>query len=98
MDIRSSLDALKNVLGVTPAQSSGVQRPKGNAPGEAQAGSSDRATLSAAGSEVVQGLADGGVRAEKVAEIQAALQAGTYAIPASAVAARIVDGMLERGK
>ena len=41
---------------------------------------------------------DGGVRTDKVAEIQAALQAGTYDVPASAVAAKMVDAMLERGK
>jgi anti-sigma28 factor (negative regulator of flagellin synthesis) len=41
---------------------------------------------------------DEGVRTGKVAEIQAALQAGTYDVPGSAVAAKMVDAMLERGK
>jgi anti-sigma28 factor (negative regulator of flagellin synthesis) len=34
------------------------------------------------------------VRAEKVASIHAALAAGTYQIPASAVASKVVDTML----
>jgi anti-sigma28 factor (negative regulator of flagellin synthesis) len=34
------------------------------------------------------------VRPEKVAGIQAALAAGTYNVPASAVAAKLVDAML----
>jgi negative regulator of flagellin synthesis FlgM len=54
----------------------------------------DRATLSAAGSEVAQTAADGGVRMEKVAGVQAALASGTYSVPAQAVASKMVDAML----
>ena len=64
---------------------------------EAEPLTTDRATLSNAGSEVAQSLMNEGVRQTKVAEIQAALAAGTYAVPASAVASRMVDAMLERG-
>jgi anti-sigma28 factor (negative regulator of flagellin synthesis) len=35
-----------------------------------------------------------GVRADKVSSVQAALAAGTYNVPASAVASKIVDAML----
>jgi flagellar biosynthesis anti-sigma factor FlgM len=97
MDIRSSLDGLKTLLGVT-APATAAQRPKAGTAPESNALTSDRATLSSAGSEVAQSAADGGVRAGKVAEIQAALQAGTYNVPSSAVAAKMVDAMLERGK
>ena len=96
MDIRSSLDGLRTLLGVTPATTSGQKRPAGST-ADAQQLTSDRATLSSAGSEVAQSAADSGVRAGKVAEIQAALQAGTYDVSASAVAAKMVDAMLERG-
>ena len=96
MDIRSSLDGLKTLLGVTPAATTAAQRPKPAAEGNSL--NSDRATLSSAGSEVAQSALDGGVRTAKVAEIQNALQAGTYNVPASAVAAKMVDAMLERGK
>jgi negative regulator of flagellin synthesis FlgM len=37
---------------------------------------------------------DAEVRMDKVASIQAALAAGTYNVPAAAVASRVVDSML----
>jgi len=98
MDIRSSLDGLKALLGVTPTATAPAQKPKAGTAPEGNSLTSDRATLSSAGSEVAQSAMDGGVRTAKVAEIQAALQAGTYDVPASAVAAKMVDAMLERGK
>jgi flagellar biosynthesis anti-sigma factor FlgM len=98
MDIRSSLDGLKTLLGVTPAAPGSTARPQAGKPVESGSFSSDRATLSSAGSEVALAATDGGVRTGKVAEIQAALQAGTYSVPASAVAAKVVDAMLGGGK
>jgi len=98
MDIRSSLDGLKTILGVTPAANAAAHGPKTGPAQDANSLTADRATLSSAASEVAQSATDGGVRIGKVAEIQAALQAGTYDVPASAVAARMVDAMLERGK
>jgi flagellar biosynthesis anti-sigma factor FlgM len=98
MDIRSSLDGLKTLLGVTPSATATAQRAKAGAASEGSGFSTDRATLSSAGSEVAQSAADGGVRTEKVAEIQAALLAGTYNVPASAVATKMVDAMLDGGK
>src|SRR3954447_5269044 len=98
MDIRSSLDGLKALLGVNAASPSAAQRAKPGAASEALSTGADRATLSSAGTEVAQSAMDEGVRTAKVAEIRAALEAGTYQVPASAVAAKMVDGMLERGK
>jgi flagellar biosynthesis anti-sigma factor FlgM len=95
MDVRNSLDGLKALLGVNQAAgtpAAGAARNQGAAAGSAF--DSDRATLSAAGSEVAQAAADGGVRMDKVASVQAALQAGTYDVPAHAVAAKMVDAML----
>ena len=97
MDIRSSLDGLKAILGVTPPTTT-APKSKGGQPPEANAFSSDKATLSNAASEIAQGASASGVRSEKVAEIQAALEAGNYEVPASAVAAKMVDAMLGRGK
>jgi anti-sigma28 factor (negative regulator of flagellin synthesis) len=34
------------------------------------------------------------VRADKVASVQAAIAAGTYNVPASAVASKVIDSML----
>lgn len=98
MDIRGSLDGLKTLLGVTPAASPATQRVRNGAGPKDDSRNSDRATLSSAGTGVAQSATDGGVRTAKVAEIQAALQAGTYDVPASAVAAKMVDAMLEGGK
>jgi negative regulator of flagellin synthesis FlgM len=95
MDIRNNLDGLRSLLGVgqttTPAA---AQQSRNTAPAETTALISDSATLSSAGSEVSQTAADPEVRMDKVATIQAALAAGTYNVPASAVASKVVDAML----
>lgn len=92
MDIRSSLDGLKSLLGVAPAATPPPQTRTTTSASSAL--SSDRATLSSAGSEVAQTAADSDVRPEKVASVQAALAAGSYDVPASAVASKMVDAML----
>jgi negative regulator of flagellin synthesis FlgM len=92
MDIRSSLDGLKSLLGVTPPAPAATQR--SNATAASSGLGSDQATLSNAGSEVSLTAADSGVRTDKVASIQAALAAGSYDVPASAVASKMVDAML----
>jgi negative regulator of flagellin synthesis FlgM len=93
MDIRNSLDGLKSLLGVPPASTSAPQR-GANTAASPSALTSDRATFSSAGSEVAQTAADSDIRLDKVAGIQSALAAGTYNVPASAVASKMVDAML----
>jgi negative regulator of flagellin synthesis FlgM len=93
MDVRNNLDGLSSILGVqTPSTASASTR------GGTQAASGgltgDHATLSSAGSEVSLEGAGDGVRMDKVAAVQAALAAGTYRVPASAVATKMVDAML----
>jgi negative regulator of flagellin synthesis FlgM len=97
MDIRSSLDGLKSLLGVMPPAPAAPQA-KGNAGASGSAFASDRATFSSAGNEVSLTAADPGVRADKVAGVQAAIAAGTYNVPASAVASKVVDSMLGLGQ
>ncbi len=93
MDIRSSLDGLKSLLGVSPAATPATQTR--NTPAASSSGlTSDRATFSSAGSEVAQTASDSDVRMDKVSSIQSALAAGTYHVPASAVASKMVDSML----
>jgi len=96
MDIRNSLDGLRSLLGVNPAAPSAPQG-KSNTPAAPSSFDSDRATFSSAGSEVSQAALGEGVRADKVAAVQAALAAGTYSVPASAVASRVIDSMLTAG-
>jgi negative regulator of flagellin synthesis FlgM len=81
-------------LGVTPPVSATPQASQATATGISSELGSDRATLSSAGSEVSLTAADSGVRTDKVAAVQAALAAGTYDVPATAVASKIVDAML----
>jgi len=96
MDIRSSMDGLRSLLGVNPTVASAPQ----NKSGSAAAGSSfdsDQATVSSAASEISQAASGESVRTEKVTAIQAALAAGTYSVPATAVASKVIDSMLAAG-
>lgn len=93
MDIRTSLEGLRTLLGVNQgAPATSQSKASVAAPGSSF--DSDRATLSSAANEVSQAASDEGVRGDKVASVQAALAAGTYNVPASAVASRMVDAML----
>jgi flagellar biosynthesis anti-sigma factor FlgM len=93
MDIRNSLDGLKSLLGVESTAPAATRQTRDLRADESALGS-DRATLSSAGSEVSQASREDGVRMEKVASVQAALSAGTYDVPAAAVATKVVDAML----
>ena len=93
MDIRNSLDGLRTLLGVPSASTSAPQRGS-NTAASPSALTSDRATFSSAGNEVALAATDSDVRLDKVATIQSALAAGTYNVPPSAVASKMVDAML----
>jgi flagellar biosynthesis anti-sigma factor FlgM len=98
MDIRTGFDGLRSLLGVPQPNTTAAQPARNGAAQENNPVSSDVATLSSAGSEVSQSAADDGVRMDKVSSIQAALAAGTYDVPASVVASRLVDSMLGAGR
>ncbi len=99
MDIRSGLDGLKSILGVTQPDAARTQAARRGPSAEPGAFDADNVTFSSAASEVAQAAStEGGVRTDKVAGIQAALAAGTYAVPASAVASSMVDAMLGNGR
>ncbi len=55
---------------------------------------SDHATLSAAASLTAAAAPDSDVRMDKVTAIQQALASGTYNVPASEVAGKMIDQML----
>ena len=92
MEIRNSLEGLNSLLGINsspPAAAEARSQPAGTG-----ALTGDQATLSSAASEMAHSAAGDGVRMDKVASIQAALEAGTYSVPASEVASKVVDSML----
>ncbi len=96
MDIRNSLEGLRSLLGAAPTATP-TGGPKNGATQGASALGADQATFSNAGSEVSQLAGGDGVRMDKVTSVQAALEAGTYAVPASAVASKMVDAMMGGG-
>lgn len=92
MEIRSSFEGLKSLLGVNAAAPAATQSKSAASSGAGL--NADSATLSSAASEMAQSVGDDGVRTAKVAEIQAALASGAYSVPAAAVASKLVDAML----
>ena len=97
MEIRSGLEGLNSLTELTKVAPAITQAQSGAAPAKAatQAGR-DRATLSTAGAEIAQAAANGDVRTEKTAEIQAALAAGNYNVPPMEVAVKVVDSMITK--
>jgi negative regulator of flagellin synthesis FlgM len=98
MDIHNGVDGLKILLGVPSAEPAQPQTSKNSPPASTGAFAGDRATLSNAGSEILETSAEAGVRMAKVAAVQKAIAAGTYSVPATAVAEKIVEAMLVVGQ
>ncbi len=98
MDIRTGLEGLRSLLGVPQTANPPTQPSPSVSSTATSAFSSDRATLSSAGAGVAETAGESGVRMDKVDEIRAAIAAGTYSIPASAVASRLVDSMMGAAK
>lgn len=82
----------KNVGG-TAAAKAGSSAGVANAPTVSN-GSVDHASLSAAGGLAAGSTDMSDVRTAKVAELQQAIASGTYNVSASAVADKMVEGML----
>jgi negative regulator of flagellin synthesis FlgM len=94
MNVNNNLQGMQQLL-----SSQEVSSPAGKTEGSGAQpvqGSADQATLSAAASVAAAASAtpDSDVRMEKVAAIQQALASGTYNIPASEVAGKMMDHML----
>ena len=98
MEMRNSLDGLKTLLGVPSTEPTKTPSTRNASATDAPGLAGDRATLSNAGSEVSQTAADSDVRMDKVAAVRAALAAGTYNVPASAVAGKVIEAMLGTGQ
>lgn len=93
MEIQSSLEGLKSLLGVSTTATPATQA-NSAVVSESSGIGADRATLSNAASEMAQSTGDDGVRMDKVNAVQAALADGTYAVSSSAVASKLVESML----
>jgi flagellar biosynthesis anti-sigma factor FlgM len=98
MDIRSSVDGLRNLLGVPSNASDQLQQVKSQTGSAPASLAGDHATLSSAGAEVASAASESDVRMDKVSATQAAIASGEYNVPAGAVAGKVVDAMLSRGK
>lgn len=98
MEIRSSLESLKTLLGVPASGAVSVQQPKSAETAETAAIPSDTATLSSAGTSAAQAASETSVRTAKVEAVRSALTAGTYSVAAEKVATKIVDSMIESGQ
>lgn len=97
MEIRDSAETLKAFLGISSTASTRSQQVPGSKGIEAKhAVSGDQATVSQLGLEISHEI-NNDVRMERVVAIQQALAAGTYKVPATAVADRMIDAMLTRG-
>ena len=92
MNVQNNLQGLQQLF-----SSQEVPQTTGKA-GASQAaemkGSADQATLSSAASAASAVAPDSDVRMEKVAAIQQAVANGTYSVPASEVAGKMIDQML----
>jgi len=93
MNINNNLDALQQIFSsqeVTKPQSGG----KASQPTDYSLGRADETTLSPAASLAAQTASDSDVRMDKVSQIRKALAEGSYQVPSSEVADKIIDQML----
>lgn len=92
MNVNNNLDGLQQIF-----SSQEVTRPesgKAAYSSESSPASADEATLSPAASLAAQASSDSDVRMDKVAEVQKALADGSYQVPSSEVADKIINQML----
>jgi len=87
--------ALGNLSGVSQAAQTATTN-GATAPATSPAVSlgTDQASVSSTGGLVAQALSTPDVRTDKVASLQAAIASGSYQVPASEVAGKIVDSLL----
>lgn len=91
-----SLDVGKTTTSSPVRDVTGGRTKAFNSSPTAASGTGDAATLSAAGGLAVQ-AAGSDVRMARVVQLQQAIASGSYNIPASAVADKMIEGMLKVG-
>ena len=99
LDGISTLQTALSGLNVSDAQAAAAAQSRTKATTGAetsavQAGTLDRASLSAAGGLAAQGADNSDVRLGRVAELRTAIANGSYNVSPSAVADKIVEGLL----
>lgn len=92
MNVQNDLQGMQQLFSSQEVTQT-ASKPGASQAGEANAGA-DQATLSPAASAASAAATDADVRMEKVAAIQQALLDGTYGVPASKVAGKMIDHML----
>lgn len=92
MNVNNNLQGLQQLLGSQDVTQAAGRTSASKVP-DAKAGG-DEATLSAAASVAAAAAPDSDVRMAKVTAIQQAVASGTYSVPASEVAAKMIDSML----
>lgn len=96
MNITNGIENLSRTLEVRPST---AEVPGRNGSAAPETGLiQDEAHLSNVGTQVAQSASASDVRLDKVAAIRSALEAGTYQVPASAVAEKVITSMIEEGK
>jgi negative regulator of flagellin synthesis FlgM len=92
MNVNNSLQGMQQLFSSTEVAQTGGRTVRSEVePGRT---GTDQATLSAAASIAASSSPDSDVRMEKVAAVQSALASGTYNVPASAVAGKMIDQLL----
>lgn len=93
MNVNNDVQGLQNLFPTQEIGKTESAAPQHSA-ASAVSGDADRATLSPAASMAAEAAQDSGVRMDKVTSVQQAIAAGTYSVPSSAVAGKIIDQML----
>jgi negative regulator of flagellin synthesis FlgM len=93
MNVQNNLQGMQQLLSSQEVTKAENGRPGGAAQAKTESGT-DQATLSSAASVAAQTSPDADVRMEKVAQVQQALAQGTYSVPSSEVAGKMIDQML----
>lgn len=91
MKVTNELQGLEQIV---PAREIAKAGAAGQAQGTAGSAAADEATLSSAASLAAQAAPDSDVRMEKVVQVQQAMATGSYDVPASDVANKMIERML----
>ncbi len=96
MNVNNSLQGMQQLFSSQEVDRPAGQTKTSGSGATQQQDGADRATLSTAAGIAAAAAPDSDVRMDKVSAIQQALASGTYNVPASEVAGKMIDQMLGR--